>query len=76
MGKEEFFVEGTEGINGVELMNAIELSGWKGGAPVTIPVNEEEYLKELNERRATSRLKVVDDNQFANTAGTFGSVVK
>lgn len=76
LGKEEFFVEGTEGINGVELMNAIELSGWKGGAPVTIPVNEEEYLKELNERRATSRLKVVDDNQFANTAGTFGSVVK
>lgn len=73
LGLEEFFVDGKEGINGVELMNAIELSGWRNGAPVTLPVNEEEYLEELNKKRATSRLKVVDDNTVTNTAGTYGS---
>ena len=73
LGKEEFFVDGTEGINGVELMNAIELSGWRNGAPVTLPVNEDEYLEELNKRIATSRLKKVDDNVVFNTAGTYGS---
>ncbi len=71
LGLEEFFVDGVEGINGVELMNAMELSGWKGGAPVSIPVNEEEYIKELNERRKTSRFKEVDDNKVADTRGTF-----
>ncbi len=73
LGLEEFFVDGKEGINGVELMNAIELSGWRNGEPVTLPVNEEEYLEELNKKRATSRLKVVDDNTVTNTAGTYGS---
>ena len=41
LGREELFVAGEEGINGVELMNAIELSGWRGGERVTLPVNEE-----------------------------------
>ena len=72
LGKEDFFVDGEEGINGVELMNAIELSGWRGGATVTLPVNEEEYLKELNEKRKTSRIKVVDDNYVEQTVGTYG----
>ena len=36
-------------------MNAIELSGWKQGARVTLPVNEDEYLEELNKRRATEQ---------------------
>ena len=76
LGLEDFFVDGAEGINGVELMNAIELSGWKGGAPVTIPVDEKEYLKELNIHRKNSRLKVVDDNSVADTSGTFGTVTK
>ncbi|MBE6556751.1 MAG: Gfo/Idh/MocA family oxidoreductase [Ruminococcaceae bacterium] len=72
LGLEEFFVDGTEGIRGVELMNAIELSGWRGGEAVAIPVNEEEYLGELNAHRAVSRLKVGNDNAVADTAGTFG----
>ena len=67
LGLEDFFVDGTEGINGVELMNAIELSGWNNGAPVTIPVDEDKYLEELNKRRATSRLKTVDDNKIEKT---------
>ena len=72
LGLEEFFVDGLEGINGVELMNAIELSGWKGGARVAIPVNEDEYLEELNKRRATSRLKECNDNFVLNTSGSYG----
>ena len=72
LGLEEFFVEGTEGIRGVELMNAIELSGWKGGEKIVLPVNEEEYLSELTKRRKTSKTKVVDDNKVMDTANTFG----
>ena len=57
LGIEEQFVAGTDGFNGVELMNAIELSGWSNGEEIVLPVNEEKYLEELNKRRATSRLK-------------------
>ena len=71
LGKEEFFVDGVEGIRGVELMNAIELSGWRGGVRVELPVNEEEYLAELNKHRATSRFKESSADTVADTAGTF-----
>jgi hypothetical protein len=54
-------------------MNAIELSGWKNGAMITLPVDEELYLRELNERRANSRLKVVKEEKVVDTNGTFGS---
>ena len=57
LGREELFVDGREGINGVELMNAIELSGWRGGERVTLPVNEDEYLALLEEKRKASRVK-------------------
>ena len=57
LGIEPLFVPGTDGIAGVELMNAIELSGWLGGKEVSLPVDEELYLAELNKRRATSRYK-------------------
>lgn len=76
LGLEPLFVEGVEGINGVELMNAIELSGWNNGAEVTLPVNEDEYLSELNKRRATSRLKVGGDDKVADMDNTFGSKAK
>ena len=71
LGKEELFVSGVDGLAGVELMNAIEFSGWKGGASVTLPVDEDEYLDELNKRRATSRLKTNVSNTVANTEGTY-----
>ena len=72
LGKEELFVRGEEGINGVELMNAIELSGWNGGETVTLPVDEDRYLRELDAHRAVSRLKTVDDSKVTDTAGTYG----
>ncbi len=73
LGKEELFVEGCEGIAGVELMNAIELSGWQDGAEVSLPVDEKLYLSELNKRRAASRLKTGYDNSVSDTSGTYGS---
>ncbi|MBO4423106.1 MAG: Gfo/Idh/MocA family oxidoreductase [Clostridia bacterium] len=73
LGLEPPFVDGTEGISGVELMNAIELSGWLGGAEVSLPVDEEIYLKHLNEHRKTSRFKAVSDDTVADTTGTFES---
>jgi len=57
LGLEELFVDGCEGINNVEFMNAVELSGWLGGIEVTIPVDEQLYLNELNKRIAASRYK-------------------
>ena len=71
LGIEEQFVQGVEGINGVELMNAIELSGWNNGEEITLPVNEERYLEELNKRRATSRAKEDKDTIAGDMSNTF-----
>ncbi len=76
LGLEELFVDGKDGFNGVELMNAIELSGWKNGEEITLPVNEDEYLAELNKRRATSRKKEVVETAVADMGNTFGSKKK
>ncbi len=77
LGIEDLFVDGIEGFKGVELMNAIELSGWRGGALVTLPINDDEYLAELNKHRANSKTKVGNDNAVVEDMGsTFGSVIK
>ncbi len=76
LGLEELFVDGKDGINGVELMNAIELSGWRNGEEITLPVNEDEYLAELNKRRATSRRKETVEKVAADMSNTFGSEKK
>lgn len=72
LGKEEIYVNGTEGIKGVELMNAIELSGWRGGEKVCIPVPEDEYLAVLNEKRKHSRFKATED-KITDTSSSFGA---
>ena len=72
-GEEPLFVNGIEGINGVELMNAMELSGWNNGEPISLPVDEDRYLRELQEHVANSKKKDCDDGAIADTAGTFGS---
>ena len=71
LGIEEQFVAGADGFNGVELMNAIEFSGWNNGEEVVLPVNEEKYLEELNKRRATSRLKEDKDTLAGDMSNTF-----
>ena len=72
LGLEEQFVEGTDGFNGVELMNAIELSGWNNGAEVVLPVNEDVYLEELEKRRKTSRMKACVVESVVDTSNSFG----
>src|SRR5690606_4307849 len=41
---------GSDGIKGVELANAMHLSSWLN-KEVTLPINENLYLEELNKRR-------------------------
>lgn len=43
---------GSEGIVGLTFSNAIHLSAWTG-KEVTIPFDEDEYIAELNKRKAT-----------------------
>ncbi len=73
LGLEEQFVQGTDGINGVELMNAIELSGWNGGEEIRLPVDEDAYLQALEARRKNSRLKENVVETVADTSGSFGN---
>ena len=72
LGLEPQAVDGREGIRGVELMNAMELSGWNGGEEIALPVDEERYLAELNAHRAVSRLKTGGNKPVVDTTGTFG----
>ncbi len=71
LGKEQLFVEGKEGLMGVELMNAIELSGWNGGEKISLPVDEDRYLEELNAYRKISRHKEANDSSVSDTSGTY-----
>lgn len=60
---------GTEGINGVELANAMLLSTWTDDW-VPIPVDEDLYYEELQKRVATSKAKE-ERGQVMNVQGTF-----
>ena len=54
---------GEEGLASLMLSNAIHLSGWLGEA-VSLPIDEAAFLRELNARRAVSRLKDSPDVTF------------
>ncbi|MCQ2385403.1 MAG: Gfo/Idh/MocA family oxidoreductase [Clostridia bacterium] len=56
LGFEPLYADGREGINGVELANAMCLSSWLG-KPVSLPVDADLYWAELQKRIKTSRLK-------------------
>ena len=73
LGKEELFVRGEEGVRGVELMNAIELSGWNNGEEIVLPVDKDRYLAELTEHRKNSVKKAVVKEVVMDTSGSFGS---
>lgn len=74
LGIEKQFVQGVDGINGVELMNAIELSGWNNGEEIALPIDEDRYLSELNKHIAISKTKKIVKDVVADTANTFGSI--
>ena len=67
LGEAELFVNGKEGINGVELMNAIELSGWNNGKKVSLPIDGNAYYEELMKHVAVSRFKEGNDDAVEGT---------
>ncbi len=75
LGIEPLFVDGTEGIHGVELMDAMLLSTWLDKT-VSLPIDDDLYLEELNKRIATGRVKEGTVSKVLDTAGTYGSEQK
>lgn len=73
LGIEKQFVEGTDGINGVELMNAIELSGWKDGEKITLPIDETRYCNELQQHCLRSKAKEKTASVVTDTTSSFGT---
>lgn len=64
--------DGREGIRGLMLSNAMHLSSWTK-QPVELPVDEELFLKELNERRKRSVKKENVSEVTFDTEGTYGN---
>ena len=67
LGTAPLFVDGREGLNGVALMNAIELSGWQGGSRVSLPIDGDAYYAELMKHVAVSRFKSGNDDAVEGT---------
>ncbi len=64
--------DGREGIYGLTLSNAMHLSSWLG-REVTLPLDEERFVHELQQRIATSRRKPdVSSAGVADLDGTYG----
>ena len=61
--------EGAEGINGLQLSNAMHLSSWLDKT-VELPVDEDLYFEELSKRIKTSRRKVATD-AVSDTEGSY-----
>ena len=53
---EPLIVPGEEGINSMELINAVILSGQNGGRPVEMPVDREEYEAFIEDLKKTSKV--------------------
>ncbi|MDP6490871.1 MAG: Gfo/Idh/MocA family oxidoreductase [Kiritimatiellia bacterium] len=68
---EELLSPGVEGIQGVELCNAMLMSAWTG-QPVDLPIDDDAYYDLLQERIAASTV-VKDEtrNAVADLAGSF-----
>jgi hypothetical protein len=49
-GEGELYAKGEEGINGLSISNAMHLSAWLGKT-ITLPIDEELFLSELNKKR-------------------------
>ena len=64
------FIDGKEGIRGVELADAMLLSTWLDKT-VDLPFDDDLYFEELSKRVATSRLKTGKE-AVLDTAGSYG----
>ena len=69
---EPMIADGTEGINGLTLSNAMHLSAWLGKT-VELPFDDDLYYEELMKRVATSRLKTNEEKVFVNIDKSYGS---
>lgn len=72
LGREKLYVDGTEGLYCVELINSMLLSTWTDST-VTLPIDDDLYLAELNKRIACSRVKTGDDILIDNTMSFGGT---
>ena len=75
LGLEPLFVDGKEGINGVQLMDSMLLSTWLNDF-VELPIDDDLYLAELQKRIATGRVKEGVRELVLDTEGTYGSNAK
>lgn len=64
--------DGSEGINGLTLCNAMYLSSWLDKT-IDLPLDEDLFLEELNKRRAASRRKENVTETVADLSGTYGT---
>lgn len=55
LGKEEFLSSGKDGLDSMELINGIAMSGWLDGAKVKLPIDDDKYIEMLNEKIASSK---------------------
>lgn len=67
---EPMVADGSEGINGLTISNAMHLSAFLN-REVTLPIDDDLYYSELQKRVATSRRKTGVVEQVANTEGTY-----
>ena len=63
--------DGSEGINGLTISNAMHLSAFLG-REIEIPFDEDVYYSELMKRVATSRRKTNVTEAFVDTSSTYG----
>ncbi len=63
---------GEEGLQGLTLSNSMHLSSWLGQA-VTLPLDEDLFLAELDKRRATSRVKKDVVAKVSDTSGSYNT---
>ncbi|MBQ5970596.1 MAG: Gfo/Idh/MocA family oxidoreductase [Clostridia bacterium] len=70
LGLEPLKVSGFDGINGVEMMDAMLLSQWLGKA-VALPIDDELYFSELQKRIETGRPLKSESGAVLDTKGTY-----
>ncbi|MFI3169175.1 MAG: Gfo/Idh/MocA family oxidoreductase [Faecalibacterium sp.] len=63
---------GEEGLQGLTLSNSMHLSSWLGQA-VTLPLDEDLFLAELDKRRANSRVKKDVVAKVSDTSGSYNN---
>lgn len=68
---EPLVADGSEGINGLTLSNAMHLSSWLG-REVKLPLDEALFYSELMKRVAGSKKKANVKEAVADTAATYG----